>query len=277
MLQCGICTQYSEDTGAATLGSKWVGEGCVVTSANDLAKHASTGKVHSKAVEHAATKLGQRGIRGAMERAAQAAQQQVRGIAPTLILLARFIIAENLPARKFSRLVVHDALMQGTLGLHCELTQKYNAVLLGTSGCLFACSEVKYLAQQAALVVSPCWSLLIDSSSDVAGEDHLLVYARYFTDREAWEVATKFVCCVKLSAGGPDHVTFAVVLGAIDALKLPMSKLVGVCTDGCSCMCGRINGFTTPRCPSSLRFTASRIAVPWCWLVSQLIFLSLSR
>jgi hypothetical protein len=251
IIKCSACSEFSCcEAGKGKLSGKWHEQGAVCTTANELKVHANQAG-HKLACEHRARAAGiasqegpQKGIISSITRMKKAAAERVSGVAPLLIYTALFIIFHNLPASIFPAQLAHCVFMQAYQGYACLLgNQKYSHTRYFWS-CLFACSQVLFASQIKAIAASPCWGLMIDSSSDISGEDHLLVYARFQKTPEGWEFTTQFLCAVKMSAGTSSHIT-AVVLKVIALTGLPLDKLVGVCTDGATSMLGCHNGFVT--------------------------------
>ncbi len=98
----------------------------------------------------------------------------------------------------------------------------------------FSCSEVLLHKQVERIKASSSFALLIDSSTDVSTEDHLLIYVRYLHLNTL--VATiEYLTCVKLLATIADAIT-TVLLGVMIALGLDVQRMARFCSDGAATM-----------------------------------------
>jgi len=122
-----------------------------------------------------------------------------------------------------------------------SVVQRSKLVVVGT-GCrgLFAISEGILGTQLDAIRASPFFSLLLDSSSDVGGEDHLLFYVQYLCP-EDFVVKVEYLCAVRMITGSAP-VIFSLIKKVINVLGLRTKKLAAFCSDGASVFTGRHNG-----------------------------------
>jgi hypothetical protein len=101
---------------------------------------------------------------------------------------------------------------------------------------LFSYNEVLLQKQVERIKASSSFALLIDSSTDVSTEDHLLIYVRYLLP-DMLVATTEYLTCVKLLATTADAIT-AVLLGVMTALGLDVQRMAGFCSDGVATMAG---------------------------------------
>ena len=155
---CSCCTE--DNPGESKFGCE--GEGAVVTDKSDLVCHEAS-RSHVTAMEHKAAKAGAPGgIRHGMAAAAAAATTAVKTLFPTLLLVALWLITEHVAMVKFPSLLAL-LVMTGNEAIK----HKYNTTRYFWS-CLYALSEVLLLAQRSALLNSPFYNILIDSSTDIS-------------------------------------------------------------------------------------------------------------
>jgi hypothetical protein len=105
---------------------------------------------------------------------------------------------------------------------------------------LFSCSEVLLQKQVKWIKASSNFALLIDSSTNVSTEDHLLIYVRYLHPNTL-VATTEYLTCVKLLATTADAIT-TVLLGVMTALGLDVQRMAGFCSDGAATMAGVKSG-----------------------------------
>ena len=137
----------------------------------------------------------------------------VKTLFPTLLLVALWLITEHVAMVKFPSLLAL-LVMTGNE----TIKHKYNAKRYFWS-CLYALSEVVLLAQRSALLHSPFYNILIDSSTDISAEDHLLIYARY-KDADTFDAVPDATWCPCLGslALHNSQVAFAGIVGREVAL-----------------------------------------------------------
>jgi hypothetical protein len=105
---------------------------------------------------------------------------------------------------------------------------------------LFSCSEVLLQKQVERIKASSSFALLIDSSTDVSTEDHLLIYVRYLHP-DTLVATTEYLTYVKLLATTADAI-IAILLGVMTALGLDVQRMAGFCSDGAATMAGMKSG-----------------------------------
>ena len=94
--------------------------------------------------------------------------------------------------------------------------------------------------QLLVLKESPFFSLLADTSPDISGQDHLLVYVRYCSMSTFTFVIT-YLCTVRVAEKTADSM-FNIMKTMMSVLELDQGRLVGFCSDGDSTFTGRLNG-----------------------------------
>jgi hypothetical protein len=101
---------------------------------------------------------------------------------------------------------------------------------------LFSCREVLLQKQVKRIKASSSFALLIDCSTDVSTEDHLLIYVKYL-HLDTLVATTEYLTCVKLLATTADAIT-TVLLGVMTALGLDVQCMTRFCSDGAATMVG---------------------------------------
>jgi hypothetical protein len=105
---------------------------------------------------------------------------------------------------------------------------------------LFSCNEVLLQKQVERIKASSSFALLIDSSTDVSTEDHMLMYVRYL-HLDTLVATTEYLTYMKLLATIADAI-ITVLLGVMTALGLDVQRMVGFCSDGAATMAGVKSG-----------------------------------
>lgn len=223
---CMTCREHHEAVnprvpfGNAT--NEYVQGTAVVYDASDLTKHATKSKQHQAAVKWQTERA--RGIEYHAKVAAERKRSSVLLLAPLLLLAALFVIQEGLAQRKWPRML---ALLLATG--NTVLNHKYTAKRY-FQRCLLSLSEMLLCAQLKAIRASPYFALMVDSSTDITGEDHILIYVRYI-DIDKVAVITQYLCCVKVADKTAEAICH-LLLKVLEVLSLPVSKLVAFSSDG---------------------------------------------
>lgn len=192
---------------------------------------------HEKCDGHqAAVKAGRKTtMRECIERAAKVTGV-VAGQRAILLAIVLNMVLYHLPSRALPAFTsVLD--IAGVPGFD----HSYNHHRYFSSG-LLSISEVLLSDQLQDIQRSPWYSLLADSSSDVSGEDHMLVYCRYLDPGNCTPV-TRYLCTVYMpvKTGEATHLTLIAVM---ESLGLDPAKLVEFCSDGDSSFTGCNAGVT---------------------------------
>jgi hypothetical protein len=87
------------------------------------------------------------------------------------------------------------------------------------------------------------YSLILDESTDISTESHLVIYVKYF-DEEMRKINTQFLKLLKLNAGDAKSI-YDTVLSYMNTNQLSTIKLMGFGSDGCSTMLGSNKGVFT--------------------------------
>jgi hypothetical protein len=97
------------------------------------------------------------------------------GTYSVLLMCTLFLVIENIPGAKLPSLLS----MLGTMGTahNVPFTVMYTCRRY-FNACLMALSTVLLLEQVVQIKASPYYSLMVDSSTDISREDHLLVYCQ---------------------------------------------------------------------------------------------------
>ena len=84
---------------------------------------------------------------------------------------------------------------------------------------------------------------MADSSTDISGEDHLLLYVRYL-NVDTFRHHTEYLCTVRLCQKTAQAI-YSVICASLSALDLSLSRMIGFCSDGDAAFTGVINGVGT--------------------------------
>ena len=103
--------------------------------------------------------------------------------------------------------------------------------------CISADLEAQLVAEIKA---AKFYSLIIDESTDISTESHLVIYAKYL-DHKNSDSKTAFLKLLKLPAGTAAAIYLS-VSNYLTAQQLSPLNIVGFGSDGCSTMMGRNNG-----------------------------------
>lgn len=202
-----------------------------------------------------ASKQKEDGIREGVALMQGRARRRHAGVFPTLLVSTLYHVLHNVAARVYSATIrMHKAVSYWRTPVtddsgQCDdadlrqvsiqLPHKYNHPRYFNS-CLFALSEVLLKQLLAAISLSPFFSLLADSSTDISGEDHILIYIQYI-NMETFVPTVQYLCTVIVAPKTADMI-YAVLIKVLDILSIPVNKLVGFCSDGGSEYSGRNNG-----------------------------------
>lgn len=104
------------------------------------------------------------------------AKKYVTGLLPTLLLGALWLVMENMPGSKFPSLI--QLLKCLKVIPESDIVPKFTHPRYFWS-CLFALSEILLCSQLTAIRASPFFSIMMDSSTDVTSESHVLIYVQY--------------------------------------------------------------------------------------------------
>jgi hypothetical protein len=96
--------------------------------------------------------------------------------------------------------------------------------------------------QVERIKASSSFALLINSSTDVSTEDHLLIYVRYLHP-DTLVATTEYLTCVKLLATTANAIT-TILLRVMTTLGLDVQCMAGFCSDGAATMAGVKSGVT---------------------------------
>jgi hypothetical protein len=180
------------------------------------------------------TRIQRAGLQQGLATMRDRAKQVVTGVMPTLLMAALWLVVENIPGVKFPSLLS----LLVTVGA-VQLSHKYNHTRYFWS-CLFALSEVLLLQQLARVELSPYFSIIMDSSTDISSEDHVLIYVQYLSV-PSFRVCVEYLCTIKVGSKTAD-IVIAALRTVLTALQLNIKNMVGFCADGGSEYAGKHNG-----------------------------------
>ena len=122
--------------------------------------------------------------------------------------------------------------------LHCGENAKYTSRRI-TQEFIQVMGSTIERSQLNELLAAPFYSILIDETTDIAVINEMVIYCRFI--RSDCQVRTVFLKIVELSNGRADTIEEAVKSYLGNSL-IPLSRLVGLATDGASVMTGRHSG-----------------------------------
>ncbi|GIM17379.1 hypothetical protein Vretimale_19929 [Volvox reticuliferus] len=226
---CSVCKQHNPNGQAKA----FIRCTAVVTDANDLKAH--DGSVcHAQAVNRARAVAGQGPMDVGLQRSVQKAAAAVSSIVQLLVLCVLWMVKEHVPMLKLPSMLAMMA-VAGVAGVN----HKYNHYRYFIMA-LRALSEVILAAQIQRALESPYFSIMSDSSTDVSGEDHILLYIRYM-DMASFASVTEYLCAVRCTLKTAEGIV-AVTEAVLATLHLDPQKMVGYGCDGASVYLGRHNG-----------------------------------
>ena len=229
--KCTTCMQHNP--GQSKWGKK--GSGSIIASSNELKQHERQ-ESHKVAVEKAAKAAGGAGsIKAGMQAANTLATVAKRGAVGILLVCALWLTVETIPGRKLPSLLG----LVRSLNAPGMPSAQYNHARYYRSA-LFALSNVLLTNTIAAIKSSPFYSILVDGSTDISTEDHVLVYVRYF-DHHNFIFNTVFLCAVRITKGNADSI-FLVIRKVLAVMGFAEKKMIGFCSDGAAVLQGRLNG-----------------------------------
>ncbi|KAG1666887.1 hypothetical protein FOA52_013520 [Chlamydomonas sp. UWO 241] len=194
LVGCSVCREIY----GANSNKSYAAGNASVYSLNDLTKHSKCDE-HKDAVDAKVKKDGgSGGIVAAAHAGARAHVEVLKGLLPTLLMGALWICTELLPGLKFASLLV--AL---TKAGNTSINAKYNNRSYFTA-CVLTLSSVLLSRQLVQIRAAPCFTLMVDGSTDCSTEDHLLIYVVYCA--ELLEPTVEYLCTVKLSQAGADSI-----------------------------------------------------------------------
>ena len=122
--------------------------------------------------------------------------------------------------------------------LHCGENAKYTSRRITQEFIQIMGSTIER-SQLNELLAAPFYSILVDETTDIAVINEMVIYCRFI--RSDCQVRTVFLKIVELSNGRADTIKEAVKSYLGNSL-IPLSRLVGLATDGASVMTGRHSG-----------------------------------
>ncbi|MCO5605532.1 hypothetical protein L7F22_059715 [Adiantum nelumboides] len=158
----------------------------------------------------------------------------------TIMWQMYFVVKCAGPMELFEKLCLHQ-IEQGVANMprHTD----YGTHLNRAVGMEFmqAIQDVLWTALCGEIQASPCYSLMVDDSTDRAKEGHLIVYISYLRDGGKGDNHVTFVKLIKTDDGGA-KAKYDALLQLLKKMGLSLHKLVSLATDGCSVMIGHRGG-----------------------------------
>lgn len=231
----GSCTLCTEENVQCVWNSKCkLGKlGRVCQDGSDLKDHAAD-KAHLQAESRQKSKKEGSHAFALMR---QHSHVLVKDVVYAMLVITLFMAQHHTPIAQFPAILA-------LLGfLDCPVlkneVRKLNHSRYFWAG-LFALGEVLLHQQLLRINASPFFSIAVDTSTDVATHDHLLMYITYF-DPDTFTQFTEFLVCVRVTGKG-GKVIFETIMCVLDVLGLNKDKFVAFCSDGDAAMVGRENG-----------------------------------
>ena len=156
-------------------------------------------------------------LRSAVNRAKGVALTTITGLLPHLLWAALYLISQSCPGAHLPSLLV----LLVNLG-NSFIKKKYTCYKY-FQACLFAISEGILLRQLILIHQSPCFALMVDGSTDLSTQDHLLIYIKYLVPG-SFETRTEYLCTVRLKTATAEC-TFTVIMKTLEVVFL--SKVSG--------------------------------------------------
>jgi hypothetical protein len=109
--------------------------------------------------------------------------------------------------------------------------------------CMFAISEVllRRLIQDIKFTSRYSFSIIMDSSTDVSAEDHVMIFISY--TNKNFETKVVYLATVHVVSKTAQDI-YNVLMSVLTALDLDKQRMVGFCSDGGSEYSGKHNGVT---------------------------------
>ncbi|MCO5602289.1 hypothetical protein L7F22_056418 [Adiantum nelumboides] len=104
-----------------------------------------------------------------------------------------------------------------------------------------AAKDFYWEALKLSICKSPFFAILIDDSTDLTFEKHMIVYVTYLEDEGRGSPVCKFVALLPL-ADGKAQTKFDELIALLQRMGLGLEKWIGFASDGASCMRGVNNG-----------------------------------
>ncbi|MCO5604748.1 hypothetical protein L7F22_058918 [Adiantum nelumboides] len=151
-----------------------------------------------------------------------------------------FIAIKDLPLNFFNAQCKFLRYMQ-TPGL--PINDEYSAYTNRTSGMqlLKAARDLYWESLKDSILKRPFFSVLIDDSTDLSYEKHMIVYVTYLEEGGNGPCVCRFVALLPLE-DGKAQTKFDALKSLIERMGLSFAKMIGFASDGASCMRGVTNG-----------------------------------
>ena len=145
-----------------------------------------------------------------------------------------FIVYNDLPLLQYvEQCRIHALLSTPNMPASAEYSSYTNV----TAGMGFLSAIFEHLRESllSEVKLSPCYSILIDESTDKTCEPHLIVYLCYLKKSGEGVLCIKFIELMPLSRG-TGEIMFNSIRDLLRRCRLDFKKLVAIATDGAPCM-----------------------------------------
>jgi hypothetical protein len=192
-------------------------------------------------------------IKPALERQESRAVDKAYAWLPSVLKVVAFCVAYKCPASLFPALLMLFKIVANLELAPYKLTHnRYYWSLVRSFG------EAILATQLAALLASPCWGFMMDSSEDVSGKENLIIFIVY-VNPITFQRNVQYLCLVESVNKTADGIMTTLETMA-DVFKLPMDRLLTWASDGDSAFQGCNNGVVQQL---KQKYCAFMVAV-WC-------------
>ncbi|MCO5601995.1 hypothetical protein L7F22_056122 [Adiantum nelumboides] len=228
--KCIWCSEFGLKTPFAREGSSTMG-------IQALDKHANS-DAHKIATQRWALKSHRdvMPIQKHVELMVDAEKQRIITVMQTMY----FIVVKDMPLNFY---YAQCEFMRYMSTPNMPVSNEYSAYTNRTYGMEFiqAAKEFYWEALKLSICKSPFFAILIDDSTDLTFEKHMIVYVTYLEDEGRGPPVCKFVALLPL-ADGKAKTKFDELIGLVQKMGLGLEKWIGFASDGASCMQGVNNG-----------------------------------
>ncbi|MCO5600445.1 hypothetical protein L7F22_054558 [Adiantum nelumboides] len=158
----------------------------------------------------------------------------------TVMQIMYFIVVKDMPLNFY---YAQCEFMRYMRTPNMPVSNEYSTYTNRTSGMEFiqAAKEFYWESLKLSICKSPFFAILIDDSTDLTFEKHMIVYVTYLEDEGRGPPVCKFVALLPL-ADGKAQTKFDELIALIQRMGLGLEKWIGFASDGASCMRGVNNG-----------------------------------
>ena len=238
---CQIC-RFHKMKNKYNKSSVWSEVPCVCIRKDSVRRH-SESLQHKEAISKEMDRE-RSSVDGGIQQAFQEQVSMNRAALKTAMQCLYWLVQNEIPhTMNYASLLEPVKFMECTdlKHLHCGENAKYTSRRI-TQEFIQVMGTTIEKSQLNDLLSAPFCSLLIDETTDIAVLKEMVIYARFISSD--CQVQTVFLKIVELSNGTADIIEEA-LLAYLTNSMIPLSRLVGLATDGASVMIGRHSGVAT--------------------------------